>query len=431
MNNIENKYSDSIEYQRDLLRTAINTKFQDDIKGYSPYDIKATYSDKGMVVVLDWDKNQYFEIPYSIKDNEVTLGDPKITEHDEMFITQEQINNSMKQGQPFILLNTNEENPVYRVLVQTPEELPAQDMGYNSVKYGEDGIKGAIDGLLGEYVYDKSQSNHGKFRDGTATEKKFAQIVNTGYCPQYGGFTDWEVFDKDYVPLIEQALNSRMKGLPVKEGPSTEIKPIAGEKDDNGKLTLTEWEYNGIVWDKNPRDINTGVCSVVLNSLPNKIGGDKVTDGEFVNINKTEYDELTQAKSELDELKAKHEKLETDYTNGKKLYKEVKEDRDDMFKQMVPVWTKQGELKEQMVNSILERVPEAEQKDMKAKLEKKDFSELEDMMILNSIEMPTGTDGVTGGGAPPGNPTKDMTDLEKRTAAALERRGQRKGIVKR
>jgi hypothetical protein len=336
----------------------------------------------------------------------------------------------MKQGLPFILLNNTDENPVYRILVQTPEELPAQDMGYESIKYGEDGIKGAINGLLGEYVYDKSQSNHGKLRDGVSNEKKFAQIVNTGYCPQYGGFTDWEVFDKDYVPLIEQALNSRQKGLPVKEGPSTEIKPIAGEADDNGNLLLTEWEYNGIVWDKNPRDVNTGVCSVVLNSLPKSIGGDNVTD-EIVKINKTEYDELMQAKGELDELKPQHEQLKTDYADGEKQFKDLKKEENALREMMIPHWEKETELKTEMLNSIMEKIPEAEREAKRPEFEKMDIKDLENVMILNSMEVPTGDGGVLGGGKPPGNPTNDMTDLEKRTAAALERRGQKKGIVKR
>ena len=33
------------------------------------------------------------------------------------------------------------------------------------------------------------------------------------------------------------------------------------------------------------------------------------------------------------------------------------------------------------------------------------------MMILNSIEMPTGREGVVGGGKPPGNPTKNKMTL--------------------
>jgi len=391
----------------------------------------ATFPDEGLVIVKDWDKNQYFEIPYTIDGENVTLGDPKATEHDELFITQEQINNSMKQGLPLILLNSNDDNPVYRVLVQTPEELPAQDMGFDSIQYDENGIKEAINGLIGEYVYDDSQSNHSRIRNPTTNKKKFAQVVNAGYCPQYGGYTDWEIFDKEYVPLMEQALNSRNKGLPIKEGPSTEIKPKSGEKIGDNSLLLTEFEYNGINWDKNIRDKSAGVCSVVLNSLPKSIGGDNVTDEEIVKINKTEYDELVSAKGELDELKPKYEQGEKAYNKGKKLYDDLKEEEADLREQLLPVWTKQGELKEQMLNSILERVPEAEHDSMKEKLEKKDFSELEDMMILNSIEMPTGDGGVLGGGKPPGNPTKDMTDLEKRTAAALERRGQKKGIVKR
>ena len=432
MNTIERKYSNSLEYQQNQLRAAVYDKFNSTDFNY---DIIATFPDENIIMVKDWSKQEYYEIPYTVEEDQITLGDPKTTEHDEMFITKEQIVNSMKQKEPFILLNSETKNPVYRLLVQTPDELPAHDMGLkgiDTIQYSEEGMKEAISKLDGKFVYDDSQSNHSRIRNpqGNKNRKQFAQIVNTGYCPNYGAYTDWEIFDQDYVPLIEQALNSRQKGLDMGEGPSTEIIPKSGTKNGN-TLLLTDFEYNGINWDKNPRDKSTGVCSVVLNSLPEKIGGNNVTDEEIVKINKTEYDELVNAKSELDELKPQHEQLKTDYADGEKEFKKVKDDRDDMFKQMVPVWTKQGELKTEMLNSIMEKIPESEREAKRPEFEKMDIKDLENVMILNSMEAPTGDGGVLGGGAPPGNPAKEMTDLEKRTAAALEKRGKRKGIVKR
>jgi hypothetical protein len=295
------------------------------------------------------------------------------------------------------------------MLVQTPEELEASDMGFDKIKYDETGIKNSINGLLGEYIYDKSQSNHSKSRDGTVNETKFAQVVNTNYCPKYGGYVDFEVFNHDYVPLMEQALNSRMNGLPMKEGPSTEMLPKSGEKYDDNSLLLTEWEYNGIVWDKNPRDPLAGVCSVVLNSLPENIGDDNVTDK--IELTKDEYDALKLKEQELDELKPKYVKGEELYNEGKKLYEDLQKEEGELREQLIPIWTEQGELKEQMLNSILERVPEAEQKTMKEKLEEKDFSTLKDMMILNSIEMPKGGEGVVDGAKPPKNPD-ELTEEE-------------------
>jgi rubredoxin len=355
------------------------------------------------------------------------MGDPKSTEHDELFITKEQIVNSMNNQEPLILINNTEKNPVYRMLVQTPEELEASDMGFDKIKYSEEGIKNNINGLLGEYIYDKTQSNHGKVRDGVVTETKFAQIVNTDYCPNYGGYVDFEVFNHGYVPMVEQALNSRLKGLPVKEGPSTEMVPSAGEKYDDNSLLLTDWTYNGIVWDKNPRDVNTGVCSVVLNSLPENIGGDNVTDKTKIELTKDEYDELTKAKNDLGELQTKYDNLKPE---DFKEYQELETEKNDLYNQMIPVWTQQGELKEQMLNSILERVPEADKKSMKEKLEKKEFSELKDMIIVNSFEMPTGDEGVLGGGEkPPGSGELTADQKEWQKAQELLKNGANKNIV--
>lgn len=413
---MERKYSDSYEYTRDLIRAAVNETFKDET-GYSPYDLKATYPEDGIAILMNWSENKFYEVSYTIEGETVTLGELQETEHDESFISAEQINNSMKQGQPFILLNSETENPVYRVLVQTPDELPAHDMGFDSIQYDTDGIKNAMEGLLGEYVYDKTQSNHGRMREGSAPEKKFAQVVNTGYCPSYGGYTDLEIFDKDYVPIIEQALNSRNKGLPVKEGPSTEIKPIAGEKFGDNSLKMTDWKYNGLVWDKNPRDKSTGVCNVVLNSIPENIKGDGNLTEEVVNIKKDEYDALQQAKADYEALKPKHEQLKEDYQKGETLYNtgktkytELKEEEGKLREQLIPIWTREGEVKEQMVNSIMDKVPEAEREAKRKDFEEMSIPQLENVMILNSLEVPTGAGGVIEGTTPPTQPTGKQFD---------------------
>lgn len=393
MNNIAKKYSDSLEYKRDQLYYALQKQFNQD------YDIKATFPDDQIIIVRDWSVNEYFEIAYTLENDKYMFGEPIKSNYEELFDTT-QIVNSMKQGHPLILLNSELDNPVYRMLVQTPGELPAQDMGLDKIKYDSEGIKTAISGLLGEYVYDKSQSNHTSKRNGTITENKFSQVVNTGYCPDYGGFVDLEIFDKDYVPLMEQALNSRNKGLPVKEGPSTEMVPVAGEKYGDNNLLLTEWSYNGLVWDKNPRDKSTGVCSTILNSLDDIIGDDKVTDK--IEIPKTEYEELIQTKTEKENLETELETGKGLYTKGKELYTKAKDEIQDLKTQLIPVWTAQEEQKVQLVNSLVERVPEAEQETMKTFYEAKDYPELEIIgkQILNSLPGEP-NDGVLDGQNPP------------------------------
>lgn len=431
---MERKYSDSTEYKQRQMQTAINENFPG-MNGDYPYSVKATYPDDQIVVVRDWNKDEYLELSYTTDaDGNISFGEPQPTTYEEVYVTKEQINNSMKQGEPFILLNSETENPVYRVLVQTPDELPAEDIGIDSVKYDEEGIKQAIGGLLGEYVYDRSQDNHSRLRN-PKTPNKFAQVVNTGYCPNYGGYTDWEVFDSTYVPLIEQALNSRNKGLPVKEGPSTEVVPKSVEKYGNNSIKFKDFKYNGLIWDKNPRDKSTGVCNVVLNSIPEELKGDGNLKEEIVNIKKDEYDSLKQIKADYEELEPKYKQLDEDYKKGETLYNkgktkytELKEEEGKLREQLIPIWTKEGEVKEQMVNSILERVPEAEREAKRKDFEAMTPAQLEGVMVLNSMEVPTGAGGIIEGTNPP---TPTMTEEEKQFQQIKENESENKSMVRR
>jgi hypothetical protein len=85
-------YKDSQEYQRDRLRGAINQKYphKDDGTSYD-FSITATYPDEKVVVVHDWRTEKYYEIPYTIENGEVTLGELTETDHDELYITKAQI----------------------------------------------------------------------------------------------------------------------------------------------------------------------------------------------------------------------------------------------------------------------------------------------------------------------------------------------------
>lgn len=402
MNIIVKKYSESQEYKRDQLRTALNKQFTTD------YDIWATYPEDQTIIARNWELNEYYEIPYTLENNQYNFGDPKKTEYDQIFNT-EQVLNSMKQGQPLILLNSETENPVYRVLVQTDEELPAQDMGLDKIRYDPEAIKTAVNGLLGEYVYDDTQSNHSRIRNPSTSKKKFAQVVNTGYCPNYGGYTDWEVFDHDYIPLVEQALNSRSKGLPVKEGPSTEIIPAQGKKYDTNSLLLTDFQYNGINWDKNPRDKSTGVCSTVLNSLPDNIKGEpKMTDK--IEIPKEEYNALLKAKTDKENLETELETGKGLYAKGKKAYEQLKTEAQDLKEQLIPVWNAQEERKTEIVNSILEKIPEAEREAKKEKFDGMNLDHLEEFVILNSIDVDSGEKGVLDNGGK-GNHSKKKISM--------------------
>lgn len=86
-------YKNSLEYQRERIQAAVNEKYphQMDGSGYN-FDVEATYPDDGVVVVKDWYRRQYFQIPYTLENGLVTLGEPEETDHDELYITKQQIN---------------------------------------------------------------------------------------------------------------------------------------------------------------------------------------------------------------------------------------------------------------------------------------------------------------------------------------------------
>lgn len=389
MNNIVRKYSDSYEYTKDQLRAAINTK-------YSDYDFKAHYPDENIVVVWDWAKNEYYEIHYNIEDGEITIGEPQITEHDEIFITPEQINNSMKQKEPLILIN--EIKPTYRVLVQTGEELPGWDKGLNKIKYNNEGIKKAMPSLLGKEVWDESISSHARER-GDKTKNRFAKVVNEGYCPQYGGYVDLEVHDPNYVGLMNSMIDSLNRDLPIDLGFSTELNnDYAAQKYGDNNIEVTDWTYKGLVLTDNPRDTRAKICNVINNSIPKLEEDDNVS--EKIELTKEEYDALKTKEQELGELQTKYEDGEKLYNNGKKLYEDLQKEEADLRKQLVPIWTKQGEQKMEMVNSLLETIPEAEKEEKKKIFESMDVDQLG--VIVNSLPE-EGQRGVQGGGNPPGN----------------------------
>jgi hypothetical protein len=157
----------------------------------------------------------------------------------------------MQDKKPLILLNTTpESNPTYRVLLQTPRELPAYDMGYNSIKYNPDTIKSKIKQLEGQFIYDETQTAHNKRKTPENRGHRFAKVINTGYCPEYGGYGDITVFDSDYHDLLKEVYESTRDGLPVHEGISTELDPIDAHTTNDGGgwwlMTGTMLDWCGI-----------------------------------------------------------------------------------------------------------------------------------------------------------------------------------------
>lgn len=327
--------------------------------------------------------------------------------------------NSMKQGQPLILLNTETKTPTYRMLVQTSKELPAHDMGYDKLRYKPETIEKKIKQLEGRFVYDETQTSHNKRTTPESRGHKFAKIIKTGYCPSYGGYADLKVFDKNYHELMKEAYNSIKDGLPLHEGPSTELNVNTAELYDKNNLDVLDWDYTGIVWDNNPRDTGVGVCKV-LNSIKEVLEDKNMAEGliedkEFVKISIEDYDRIKDMRSELDELKDKYTKGERAYLEGKQLYEDVLTEKEDLYKQLVPVWTMQGEQKQAMVNSILETIPEAEKEAKRADLEKLDITGLG--VIVNSLPQATHSQehGIVNGGQGSGRTPAAKDDFNAET----------------
>jgi hypothetical protein len=378
---IVKQYRDSLEAKLGKIRDAVNTKFKPtDPNSYNPYDLYATFDDS--IILRNYEDSTYIEVPYTVDaDGTVTLGDQ--VDVDEVYVTKQQVTNSMKHGVPFILINgiDDDSNKVYLWHVQSDKELPAYDMGLDKIQYDPEGIKNGLDGLVGTFVYDESQSAHNRKVNPEMRGRKVGKVVDKLYCNEYGGFAKVEVFDKDFDITMQEVIKNKQQGLPVKEGPSTELFANDGVKYGNNSLRVTDFTMNGLVWTDSPRDKSLGVCDVVTNSITKIKGDETVTDK--LEIDREEYDALKEAQTELDELKPKYAKGEELYNDEKADHDKLKLEEADLRNQLVPIWTKQGEEKLEMVNSIIEKVPEAEKE---AKREIYDSMTIEQLgEIVNSF----------------------------------------------
>ncbi len=332
-------------------------------------------------------------------------------------MTEKTLHDNMLQGNQLILINTEDDsdkNPVYRVLVQTPGILPYYDLGIN-VDYKEEGIKDAIKTLIGHNVREAPGIHEQKLG---VVPADFGTVVNADYCPDYGGYADIEIFNQSYKPVFENMNQRLQNGEPVKNKFSTEVTPIdmkLQERQEN-LYDLNKWVYDGLVMTKSPRDQKTGLCSVLANSEDFK-GDDKVTDENIKTISIEEYNELVSKKNELATLQEKYNTGKELYENLKpedfKEYQELKAEEKALREQLVPVWTAAGKQKLELVNSLIEALPEEEREAAKTRFEK---MELEDLKLVNSLgdgEPPGPAPGVTTRttGANPQKPRKDKDEL--------------------
>lgn len=302
---------------------------------------------------------------------------------------------NMLNGDELILINNNDqENPVYRALVQTPGPLHYKGIG--TINYKEEAIKEGISTLIGHDVIDEANIHERKLG---LTGKPFATIVNADYCPKYGAYADIEIYNDDYKPVFENMLKHRETS---KRKFSTELSPLQMDKVGNGIFDLNKLKYDGLTMTVNPRDKSTGLCDVIVNSKDFK-EDETVTDELQAKYDKlqVDYTELQNKYSKGEKAYQKGLKL---YKEGKQLYKEAKEEIEDLTGQLKPFWEEEEKTKLELVNSLAEKYPEKEQDAAKTRFEK---MELEDLKLINSVG-PSGTPapGAVGNGGRP-----DKTEL--------------------
>lgn len=310
------------------------------------------------------------------------------------------------------------DKPIYRVVVQTSDELPAYDMGLDSIRYSADAIESAIDDLIGEFVYDVSQSAHDEF---IHDPRKFGQVIGAGYS-HHSGWVDIEIFDMKYVSMFDQAIDSLERGILLKEGPSTELISLDGEYYDGNRLLITDFVYDGLVWTKNPRDSGAHVCKLV-----NKISDDlkekirmKEKKEEDKNVSKEEtdlekenkrlHDELAKSIDKIKDLKntiqtfdGGEDEIKTELKNAltkitqlesevndpsiheefeelKKLHKEsvsnYKNSIKELTQEIEPLREAKRQEKADLVNNLLSVVKDSEKEQMRKYYEAKETSEL-------------------------------------------------------
>lgn len=307
---------------------------------------------------------------------------------------------NMLKGHDLILINDDkDENPKYRILVQTPGELDYSDMGIGKINYKEEAIKEAMSSLVGYDIVDELTEHERKLG---IKPKSFAHIYNTDYCPKYGGFADIEVFNDDYKPVLANMLKHKDT---TKRKFSTEVNPLDILKVDKKAFDLNKYNYDGIVMTTRPRDEKTGLCDVIVNSKDFK-EDETVTDE--IKLTQEQYDELLQAKADKEDLETKYQKGKELYDNLKpedfKEFNELLTEKEDLYNQLVPVWTKDGEMKMELVNSLVEKLPEDEKEEAKAKFESMD---MESLKLVNSFKPTEPAPGFTGRGVGSVNKPED------------------------
>ena len=315
--------------------------------------------------------------------------------------------------QDLFLYNANPDgNPIVTALVQTPRIIDYKDVGEGKWKYKEESIRNAITDLIGYQVEDEQHKGTG--------DKSFATITNAGYCPKYnGGYVEMEVFKPEYHDLMRNIAENMEKGIAPKKGFSTEVlvKKAIPEGDH---YDITDMKYNGLIWTKEARDPDTGICSVKLNkkSIQPFLRSDKMTEDKLKKLQE-DYDTLNGRFQKLEQDYqtggAAYKKLATEFKEGKNLYQTAQSEIDDLKAQLTPIWKKDETERIEMLNKIVENADEDSQKVLRKSLENQSKEEL---TVLFNAMAPTSK------GATRKPPKKTRTDNEPTVEEVLKAFGR-------
>lgn len=315
---------------------------------------------------------------------------------------------TLKNKPTFFLSNESKDgNPIITSIVQTPRQIDYKDTGGAKYNYKPSAIENAIKGLIGYQIEDEQHRGTG--------DKSFATIIDGGYCPDYGGYVKSEVFKPEYHDLMKNIAKNMENGIFPKKGFSTEVKVKDLIEVDENEYDIIDMDYDGLIWTKNPRDPDTGICSVKLNkkTLPTPQRSEKMTDVKKIPL------------ADYEALETKYKKLEEDYTNGesaytklakeyktgKELYTQAQTEIEDLTGQLKPIWEQEEQERVDILNKIVENAKEEEQDGLRKSLENQSK---ETLTVLHNAMTPNDKGAVVKPRTPPKDDEEEFTAEEVR-----------------
>ena len=291
-------------------------------------------------------------------------------------------------GIMFEKLNNNKKD-IYKVLVQTSEnKLPTPDKTWDGVIFKRDAVEKAVSGLNGKLVYDNTISSHADVA-GSMNHTIFGQIIASEIDELGNAYAHIDVFNKDYVSLMDKLAENYNNKKRLDEGFSTEM--IINDKviNPDNSVDVVDYNYTGLSFVNNPRDFSGVEGKIVNTILPSKNNNGGTIMGETISepvISSAKAMKLVEENATLKAQKENWEKTEKGYkTKITSLKKELTDKNDEITKLNNNISEyKKADEKEILIltNSILKRVDEENKEIVKKTLEN---TNLETLRLINSM----------------------------------------------